>query len=155
MTRAQTGSTVIASCTERDFLETVLPYDRRGDWACAYCGEPISFPAGSDSVFLGTRRLECVVESIHGYLQLRPREAAPGAANRCCSDRISRADRWIVQGRTIECPICGDVYLCEPVLRWAGSARIKGYTRDGRSFAVDHELSVPALVPVERLTSSN
>jgi len=149
-----TGSTVIASCTERDFLETILPHDRRGEWECVYCGEPISFPAGSDSVFLGPERLECVVESFHGYPQLRPRQAAPGAANRCCSDRISRADRWIALGRSIACPICGDVYHCEPVPRWGGSARIKGYTRDGHAFAVDHELSVPALVPVDRLTSS-
>jgi uncharacterized Zn-finger protein len=149
----QTSSTVIASCTERDFLETILPFDRRGDWECAYCGEQISYPAGLDSVFLGPDRLECIVESLHGYLQLRPRAAAPGAANRCCSDRISRADRWIALGRTITCPICGHVYQCEPVARWSGSARIKGYTRAGRAFAVDHELSVPALVPVERLTS--
>jgi len=150
---ADGASTLIASCTERDFLVAILPYDRRGDWECAYCGESISYPAGSESVFLGRERLECVVESLHGYLQLRPRDAAPGAANRCCSDRISRADRWIVLGRSITCPICGDEYQCEPVPRWRGSARIKGYTRAGQAFAVDHELSVPALVPVERLTT--
>jgi hypothetical protein len=148
-----TGSTIIASCTERDFLETILPHDRRGEWQCVYCGEPIEYPEGSESVFLGRERLECVVESIHGFLQLRPRQAAPGAANRCCSDRISGADRWISIGRSIICPICGDEYRCEAVPRWKGSSRIKGYTREGRAFAVDHELSVPALVPVERLTS--
>jgi hypothetical protein len=147
------GATVISSCTERDFLETILPYDRRGEWECVYCGEPISYPAGSEAVFLGAARLECVVESIRGYPQLRPRRAAPGAANRCCSDRISRADHWIAAGRSIVCPICGDVYDCGLVPRWAGSARIKGYLRDGRAFAVDHQLSVPALVPVERLTA--
>ena len=135
---SQSTSTVISSCTERDFLETIHAFGRHGDWACAYCGEAISYPAGSDSVFLGSTRLECVVESINGFLQLRPREGGPGGANRCCSDRISKADQWISQGRTIECPICGDVYRCEPVSRWAGSARIKGYTRNGRAFAVDH-----------------
>src|SRR5689334_2654038 len=98
---SQTSSTVIASCTERDFLETIHPFDRRGDWACAFCGEAISYPPGSDSVFLGPTRLECSVESINGFLQLRPRQDAPGAANRCCSDRISKADKWISQGRTI------------------------------------------------------
>jgi hypothetical protein len=149
----QIGSTVIASCTERDFLETIFPHNRRGSWQCVYCGEAIEYPEGSDSVFLGRARLECIVESLHGYLQLRPSNDAPGAANRCCSDRISRADRWIAIGRSIVCPICGDEYRCEPVPRWRGSARIKGYTRAGRAFAVDHELSVPALVPVERLTS--
>jgi hypothetical protein len=149
------GSTVIASCTERDFLETIYPYDRRGDWECAYCGEQISYPPNAQSVFLGAERLECTVESLHGYLQLRPRVAAPGAANRCCSDRISRADRWISTGRTITCPICSDSYHCELVPRWGGSARIKGYVREGRAFAVDHELSVPALVPVERLTTGS
>ncbi len=149
----QATSTVIASCTERDFLETIHAHDRRGEWECVYCGEPISYPAGSETVFIGSRRLECAIESLHGYLQLRPLDAAPGAANRCCSDRISRADEWIAPGRTIVCPICGDRYRCEPVPRWGGAARIKGYTRDGRAFAVDHELSVPALVPVERLTS--
>lgn len=147
------GPTVIASCTERDFLETILPYDRRGDWECAYCGEPISYPPGSDAVFLGPERLECVVESIQGYLQLRPRRAAPVGANRCCSDRISRADRWIGVGRRIDCPICGHAYICALVPRWGGSARVKGYLRGDRAFAVDHQLSVPALVPVERLTS--
>ena len=149
----QTSSTVIASCTERDFLETVFAHDRRGDWECAYCGEPISYPEGSRTVFIGSGRLECAIESLHGYLQLRPLAAAPGAANRCCSDRISRADLWIAAGRTVTCPICGDSYHCEQVPRWGGSARIKGYMRDGRAFAVDHELSVPALVPVERLTT--
>lgn len=151
----QTGSTVIASCTERDFLETIYAYDRRGEWACAYCGEAISYPPDSDAVFLGVEHLECIVESLHGFLQLRPRDAAPGAANRCCSDRISRADNWIALGRTITCPICGDSYRCEPVPRWGGSARIKGYSRDGHAFAVDHGLSVPALVPVERLTTGS
>jgi hypothetical protein len=149
----QIGSTVIASCTERDFLETILPHDRRGSWQCVYCGEVIDYPEGSESVFLGRDRLECVVESLHGYQQLRPINGASGGANRCCSDRISRADRWITPGRSVLCPICGDEYRCEPVTRWRGSARIKGYTREGRAFAVDHELSVPALVPVERLTT--
>lgn len=146
-------ATVIASCTERDFLEAVHHYDRRGEWNCVYCGEAISYPAGSDSVFLGSDRLECFVESLHGYLQLRPRLAAPGAANRCCSDRISQADRWIRVGRAIVCPICGDRYVCSLVPRWGGSARVKGYTRGDRAFAVDQQLSVPALVPVERLTA--
>jgi len=147
------NATVIASCTERDFLETILPFDRRGKWECAYCGEPIDYPPDSTSVFLGTNRLECVVESLHGFLQLRPRIAAPGAANRCCSDRIARADRWIAIGRALECPICGDSYVCALVPRWGRSARVKGYLKGDRSFAVDHHLSVPALVPVERLTA--
>ena len=146
-------STVISSCTERDFLETILPYNRRGDWNCIYCGEPIRFPPGSDSVYLGAEELECVVESLHGYRQLRPRHAAPGAANRCCSDRIARADHAIALGREIRCPICGDTYASAMVPRWGGSAKVRGYVRDGRAFAVDHDLSIPALVPVERLTS--
>jgi len=150
---ATENATVIASCTERDFLETILPFDRRGEWECAYCGEPIDYPSGSTSVFLGTNRLECVIESLQGFLQLRPRIAAPGAANRCCSDRIARADRWIAIGRVLECPICGDSYTCALVPRWGRSARVKGYLKGERSFAVDHQLSVPALVPVERLTA--
>ena len=148
-------ATIIASCTERDFLETILPFDRRGQWDCVYCGEPIDYPADSDSVFLGTNRLECVVESLHGFLQLRPRTAAPGAANRCCSDRIGRADPWIAVGRVLTCPICGDIYTCSMVARWGRSARVKGYVREDKAFAVDHHLSVPALVPVERLTSAD
>ncbi|MGI8551298.1 MAG: hypothetical protein ACR2PL_11020 [Dehalococcoidia bacterium] len=147
------GSTVIASCTERDFLETILPYARRGEWECVYCGEAIYYPAGSDSVYLGPDRLECTVESLNGYHQLRPRHVAPGAANRCCSDRIARADRAIAFGRTILCPICGDAYTCAMVPRWGGSTRTKGYLRDEHVFAVDHDLSIPALVPIERLTS--
>lgn len=146
-------STVIASCTERDFLETILTYDRRGEWSCVYCGEAISYPEGSESVFLGPQQLECVVESLNGYRQLRPRHAAPGAANRCCSDRITRADQAIALGRTIVCPICGDTYSSTMAPRWGGSTRVKGYVRAGRYFAVDHNLSVPALVPIERLTS--
>lgn len=145
---------MIASCTERDFLETILPYDRRGEWSCVYCGEAISYPAGSETVYLGSERLECVVESLHGYRQLRPLHSPPGAANRCCSDRIARADHAIAPGRTIICPICGDAYACAMVPRWGGSAKIKGYLRDGRAFAVDQNLSIPALVPVERLTSA-
>jgi len=39
------------------------------------------------------------------------------------------------------------------VPRWGGSTRVKGYLRDGRAFAVDHNLVIPALVPVEHLTS--
>lgn len=147
------NSTVIASCTERDFLETILPYDRRGDWACVYCGEAISYPANGSSVYLGPSRLECVIESLHGYRQLRPRYAAPSAANRCCSDRIARADSSIALGRSIECPICGDAYLSAMVPRWGGSAKVKGYTKNGYAFSVDTNLMVPALVPVERLTS--
>ena len=151
--KGSTDSTVIASCTERDFLETILPYDRRGDWNCIYCGESIRYPLDSESVFLGAERLECVVESLHGYRQLRPRHAAPGAANRCCSDRIARADRAIALGREIRCPICGDTYTSTMVPRWGGSTKVRGYLRDGRAFAVDQDLSIPALVPVERLTS--
>ena len=147
------NATIIASCTERDFLETIYPYGRRGQWQCVYCGEPIDYLPGSDSVFLGTSRLECVVESLHGFLQLRPRLEAPGAANRCCSDRIARADRWITPGRVLICPICGDSYSCALVPRWGRSARVKGYLKGDRAFAVDHHLSVPALVPVERLTA--
>lgn len=148
------AATVIASCTERDFLETILPYDRRGEWTCVYCGETISYPPGSDAVFLGPNRLECVVESLNGYRQLRPRHGAPVAANRCCSDRLSRADHAIALDRRIVCPICSDTYECAMVPRWGGTARIKGFVRDGRVYSVDHALSVPALVPVERLTSS-
>jgi hypothetical protein len=148
------NATIIASCTERDFLETIYPHDRRGTWQCVYCGEPIVYPAGAESVFLGTNRLECVVESLHGFLQLRPRLEAPGAANRCCSDRIARADHWISPGRVLTCPICGDAYVCALVPRWGRSARVKGYVKGDRAFAVDHLLSVPALVPVERLSAA-
>jgi len=91
------SATVIASCTERDFLETILPYDRRGEWSCVYCGEAILFPEGSESVYLGPKRLECVVESLHGYRQLRPRHAAPGAANRCCSLAVSSVGKCPAQ----------------------------------------------------------
>ena len=56
-------------------------------------------------------------------------------------------------GREIRCPICGDSYTSGMVARWQGTAEVKGYTRDGRGFAVDQALAVPALVPVERLSS--
>ena len=105
---SQSTSTVISSCTERDFLETIHAFDRHGDWACAYCGEAISYPAGSDSVFLGSTRLECVVESINGFLQLRPREGGPGGANRCCSDGSPRP----IDGSRRENDRMSDLWRC-------------------------------------------
>jgi hypothetical protein len=149
---AAAAPTVIPSCTERDFFETIHRYGRHGAWSCVYCGEPIEYtPDGT--VYVGVARLECRVEDLGGYFQLTPKHGPPGAVNRCCSDRIAAADDVIPLGRTIPCPICGDVYTSAMVTRWQGSSHVKGYTRDGRAFAVDHELAVPTLVPVERLSS--
>jgi hypothetical protein len=148
-------ATIIPSCTERDFFEVIFPFGRHGSWSCIYCGEPIEYTADG-TVYIGRQRLECRVEELGGYHQLSPKAAAPGAANRCCSERIARADEVIPLGRTICCPICGDTYTSAMVERWQGSSRVKGYVREGRpnaGYAVDHELPVPALVPVERLTS--
>jgi hypothetical protein len=148
-------ATIIPSCTERDFFETIYPFGRFGAWSCVYCGEPIEYRTDG-TVLVGRGRLECRVEDLGGYHQLSPKNAAPGAVNRCCSDRIARADAVIPLGRTIHCPICGDSYTSAMVTRWQGSSRVKGYVREGQAdggYAVDDELPVPALVPVERLGS--
>jgi len=149
---ATAATVIIPSCTERDFFETIFPYHRLGTWACIYCGEPIEY-TNDRNVFIGRRRLACRVEEIGGFFQLCPLENASVSVNRCCSDRIARADRDIPLGRQVSCPICGDTYTCAMVDRWQGSSRIKGYTRDGAGYAVDHALAVPALVPVERVSS--
>jgi len=146
------AATIIPSCTERDFLETIHPYRRYGAWSCVYCSEPVEYREDG-TVYIGRQRLECRVEAINGFVQLCPKQGVPGAVNRCCSDRIARADRVIPLGRTIHCPICGDTYTSAMVERWQGSSRIKGYVRDDSGYAVDHDLAVPALVPVGRLSS--
>ena len=146
------GATLIPSCTERDFFETIYPYGRFGVWACVFCDEPIEYTSAG-AVYVGRQRLECRIENLGGFFQLTPKDGKPGAVNRCCSDRIARADEVIPLGRTISCPICADSYRSELVTRWQGSSRVKGYTRGGLGYAVDHELAVPALVPVERLSS--
>ena len=148
-----TRTVIIPSCTERDFFETIYPYRRVGSWSCIYCGEPIEYtPDGA--VFIGKQRVPCTVEEIGGFFQLHPAGGASAAVNRCCSDRIARADETIPLGRTIVCPICDDSYLSAMVERWQGSSRVKGYVRDGQGYAVDHELAVPALLPVDRIGSS-
>jgi hypothetical protein len=146
------GATIIPSCTERDFFSYIYPDQRTGVWNCVYCGEPIEYRADG-VVLIGRSQIACRVEDLGGYFQLTPQDGPPGAVNRCCSDRISAADEVIPLGRTITCPICGDSYSCAMVARWQGTAEVKGYTRDGRGFAVDHALAVQALVPVERLSS--
>ena len=146
------GATIIPSCTERDFFSYIFPYKRTGSWNCVYCGEPVEYRADG-SVLIGRAQIACRVEDLGGYFQLTPQNGPPGAVNRCCSDRISAADEVIPLGRTVRCPICGDSYACAMVARWQGTAEVKGYTRDERGFAVDHTLAVPALVPVERLSS--
>src|SRR5579862_4518242 len=137
------ATVIIPSCTERDFFETIFPYHRIGTWSCIYCGEPIEY--GNDRiVYIGRSRLACRVEEIGGFFQLCPLVNAAAAVNRCCSDRIARADQDVPLGRSITCPICGDTYTCALVERWQGSARLKGYIRggrdgsDGSGFAVDH-----------------
>ena len=146
------GATIIPSCTERDFFSYIFPYRRFGVWQCVYCGEPIEYREDG-AVLIGRNQIACRIEDLGGYFQLTPLAAPPGAVNRCCSDRISAADASIPLGREIRCPICGDVYSCRMVARWQGTAEVKGYARDDRSFAVDQALAVPALVPVERLSS--
>jgi hypothetical protein len=149
---ATTGETIIPSCTERDFFECIYPYARHGVWACIYCGEPVEYtPDGT--VYIGSARLECRVEDLGGFFQLSPKAGVPGPVNRCCSDRIARADSAIPLGRAIRCPVCSDTYMSAMVVRWEGASRVKGYIRDGREFAVDQHLVVPALVPAERLSS--
>jgi hypothetical protein len=148
-------ATIIPSCTERDFFEWVFPYQRHGAWTCIHCGEPYEYDADG-SVYIGRQRLECAVEDLGGYYQLSPKQGAPGSVNRCCSERIAAADSGIPLGRTIDCPICGDTYTSAMVARWQGSSRVKGYLRngsDGAGFAVDHDLPVPALIAVDRLSS--
>jgi hypothetical protein len=141
---------IIPSCTERDFFETIYPYRRYGSWSCIYCGEPIEYtPDGT--VYIGRQRVACTVQEIDGFFQLHPPGGASAAVNRCCSDRISRADEYIPLGRKIVCPVCGDAYTCAMVERWQGSSHVKGYVRDGAGYAVDHELAVPALLPVDRI----
>jgi hypothetical protein len=54
--RAAAEPTVIPSCTERDFFETMHRYDRRGTWFCVYCGEPIEYTA-EGRVYVGAARL--------------------------------------------------------------------------------------------------
>jgi len=147
----QVEATIIPSCTERDFFTYIYPYCRTGSWTCVYCGEPIEYREDG-TVYIGRQRIACRVEDLGGYYQLTPKNGPPGAVNRCCSDRISAADEAIPLGREIRCPICGDVYTCAMVTRWQGTAEVKGYVRDGRGFAVDHALAVPALVPIERLS---
>ncbi|MHB8576227.1 MAG: hypothetical protein ACYDCQ_12955 [Dehalococcoidia bacterium] len=143
--------TVIPSCTERDFFEWIFPYQRHGRWSCIVCDEPVEYtPDGA--VYIGAQRLECRVEDLGGYHQLTPKQAAPGSVNRCCAERIAAADDVIPLGRTITCPICGEIYISAMVPRWEGSAHVKGYLRDDAGFAVDHQLAVPALVPVDRLS---
>ena len=152
---ATNPTVIIPSCTERDFFETIFPYHRLGTWACVYCGEPIEY-TNDRVVYIGRRRLACRVEEIGGFFQLCPLENVAAAVNRCCSDRIARADDDIPLGRVIACPICGDTYTCALVERWQGSARIKGYVRvgrDGAGYAVDKALAVPALVPIDRVSS--
>lgn len=146
-------ATIIPSCTERYFFDWIYPYRRYGAWSCIYCGEPIEF--GEDgAVHIGRQRLTCRVEDLRGFPQLGPEEgSAPAAVNRCCSDRIAAADAVIPLGRRLDCPICGDIYTSAMVARWQGSSQVKGYLRDGQGYAVDHNLAVPALVPVERLSS--
>lgn len=151
-TGAPADATIIPSCTERDFFTYIYPYHRTGGWQCVYCGEPIEYRADG-SVLIGRAQLACRVEDLGGYRQLTPASGPPGAVNRCCSDRISAAGDTVPLGRQIHCPVCGDSYTCSMVGRWQGSSEVKGYTRDGRGFAVDRALAVPALVPVERLSS--
>jgi hypothetical protein len=169
-------ATIIPCCTEREFFEWIYPYGRYGNWNCIYCGEPIEY-ARDGTVYVGRQRLVCTVEDLGGFYQLCPNGAAAAAVNRCCSDRISAADQVVPLGRAITCPICGDTYTSAMVARWQGSTRVKGYLRthtgdrtpaversaegdDGnkggvseRGYAVDHNLAVPALVSVERLSS--
>jgi hypothetical protein len=150
-TESAAATVIIPSCTERDFFETIFPYDRFGAWSCVYCGEPLEYtPEGA--VYVGKARLACTVEDLGGFHQLRPRDGAAVAVNRCCSDPIARADEAIELGRSITGPICGDSYTRAMVERWQGTSRVKGYTRDGASYAVDHDLAVPALLPVERVS---
>jgi hypothetical protein len=143
---------IIPSCTERDFFETIFPYHRLGTWSCIYCGEPIEY-TNARLVYIGRRRLPCRVEEIGGFFQLCPVDGASVAVNRCCSDRIAAADAMMPRDRVITCPICGDTYTSAMVARWQGSSRVHGYTRDGVSYAVDHDLAVPALMPVDRVMS--
>lgn len=146
------GATIIPSCTERDFFTYVYPYGRVGAWNCVYCGEPIEYREDG-AVLIGRAQLACRVQDLGGYYQLAPEVGPPGAVNRCCSDRIAAADDALPLGREVRCPVCGNSYTCAMVTRWQGSSDVKGYRRDGRGFAVDHALAVPALVPVERLSS--
>ncbi|HZU78069.1 MAG TPA: hypothetical protein VFA70_14980 [Dehalococcoidia bacterium] len=150
-TESFAATVIIPSCTERDFFETVFPYGRFGAWTCIYCGEPLEYTS-ERIVYVGKARLACGVEDLGGFHQLRPLEGAAVAVNRCCSDRIARADDAIEIGRTITCPICGDTYTCAMVERWQGTSRVKGYLRGGAGYAVDHDLAVPALLPVERVS---
>lgn len=149
---ASAEATIVPSCTERDFFELIYPYARHGAWNCVYCGEPIDY-AEDGTVYIGTQRLACSVEDLGGFFQLAPQTSAPVAVNRCCSDRIATADRFIPLGRTIRCPVCGDTYTSGMVSRWQGSSQLKGYMRDGSGYAVDQHLAIPALVPVDRLGS--
>src|SRR5258708_35374492 len=84
-------STIIPSCTERDFFTTIYPYRRFGSWNCVFCGEPIEY-ASDGTVLIGSGKLGCRVEDIGGFHQLSPLAGTPGAVNRCCSDRIAGAD---------------------------------------------------------------
>jgi hypothetical protein len=144
-------TTIVPSCTERDFFDAIYPYARYGNWACVYCGEPVEYQQ-SGTVYIGAQRLECTIENLGGFFQLAPKAGAPVAVNRCCSDRIAGADHVIPIGRQIHCPVCDDTYLSAMVSRWQGSSQVQGYLRDGRGYAVDKNLAVPALVPVERLS---
>src|SRR5262249_10869719 len=103
-TASPAATVIIPSCTERDFFETIFPYHRLGTWACVYCGEPIEY-TNDRTVYIGRRRLACRVEEIGGFFQLCPLENVAAAVNRCCSDRIARADDDIPLGRVIACPI--------------------------------------------------
>jgi len=152
--RATAPAAIIPSCTERDFFETIYPYRRFGVWGCIYCGEPIEY-AADGTVYIGRQRLACRIEDLQGYPQLSPVDGSTTAVNRCCSDRIAHADPVVPLGRTIHCPICGDTYTSAMVARWEGSSHVKGYLRDGRGYAVDHALAVPALIPVDRLSSGS
>ncbi len=167
--RSEPGrATIIPGCTEREFFQWIYPYSRYGSWNCVYCGEPIEY-APDGTVYVGKQRLVCTVEDLGGFYQLSPNGAA-AAVNRCCSERIAAADLVVPLGRAITCPICGDTYTSAMVARWQGSSRVEGYLRthggerapaagvaedrageDG--YAVDHNLAVPALVSVDRLSS--
>ncbi|HEY8837033.1 MAG TPA: hypothetical protein VIO16_04995 [Dehalococcoidia bacterium] len=145
-------ATIIPSCSERYFFEWIYPYARFGTWGCTYCGDPIEYTADG-TVYIGRLRLSCRIEDLRGFPQLGPNDGAPVSVNRCCSDRISAADQVMALGRAVQCPICGDTYTSAMITRWQGSSQVKGYVRDGQGFAVDHNLAVPALIPVERLSS--
>ncbi len=172
--RSEPGrATIIPGCTEREFFQWIYPYSRYGSWNCVYCGEPIEY-APDGHVYVGKQRLVCTVEDLGGFYQLSPNGAAAAAVNRCCSERIAAADLVVPLGRAITCPICGDTYTSAMVARWQGSSRVKGYLRthggeriapaeqapdrvndaaDEDGYAVDHNLAVPALVSVDRLSS--